>query len=60
MTILRITVEEIATGETQTVEVPDNEYFIITTGDCHVSHTQAYPTKGTHVLTIKGQQARRS
>ena len=52
---LTVTVKDNETGETETVQIPDHEYFLLTTGDCYVSHTQAYPSKGTHVLTIRGR-----
>lgn len=45
--------------EDATVEVMDDDYFIVCTGNCYVSHTNAFPKAGTHVLTIKGQRARR-
>lgn len=47
------------TDETGTVlgtqEVPDNDYFVLTTGSC-TSSTQAYAS-GTHVVTFKGRAA---
>jgi hypothetical protein len=54
--VIRVTVEDTETGKTETQEVEANDYFILTTGACHVEHTQVYPTKGTHVLTIKGRR----
>lgn len=54
--VVRITVEDLATGEKETKEVEDNDYFILTTGNCEVTNTQVYPAKGTHVLTIKGRE----
>lgn len=54
---LTVTVKDDETGDTQTVTVMDNDYFILCTGTCYVADTQAYLTKGTHVLTIKGQRA---
>jgi hypothetical protein len=44
--------------EDSTVQVADNDYFIVTTGACYVAHTNVFPKAGTHVLTIKGQRAR--
>lgn len=55
--VLRVTVEDVETGEQQTTELPAGEYLVIATDPCHVASTQAYPTSGTHVLTIKGRTA---
>lgn len=55
--VVRVVVTDLVTNKSQTQEVADNDYWIITTGACHVSHTQAFPTKGTHILKIKGQKA---
>lgn len=55
--VLRVTVTDLATGETESTEIPSGEYLVVTTKPCHVATTQAYPTKGTHVLTIKGRTA---
>jgi hypothetical protein len=52
---IRVTVVDLGTGATETIEVPLHEYLLLTTGNCHVSATQVYPKKGTHVVTIKGR-----
>lgn len=44
--------------EDTTVEVQDDDYFLVTTGSCYEAGIQAYPKSGTHVITIKGQRAR--
>lgn len=54
--VLRVTVEDVATGDMETVEIPSDEYFILTTGDCHVAHVNAH-ANGTHVLTVKGRRS---
>jgi glycerol-3-phosphate dehydrogenase len=51
---IRVTVEDLATGETQTVEIKD-DYVILAAGSCYVDHVQAYGT-GTHILTVKGRK----
>lgn len=56
--MLRITVEDLETGEKQTQEMPAGEYFILCTSPCHVAHTNSYPTKGTHIITVKNRTAR--
>ncbi len=54
---LRVTVEDIEEGGSQTVVVPDGEYFILTTHPCYVDGTQVYRSGQTHVITIKGRTA---
>ena len=49
----RITIKDMETGEEECVEIKD-DYALITDGKCELTHTQLYPTKGTHILTIKG------
>ncbi len=56
--VLRITVEDLESGEKESKEIPAGEYFIVTTTPCHVSSTQSYPTKGTHVITVRDRTAR--
>lgn len=55
--VLRITCEDLVTGDKQTAEIPAGEYVLLTTEPCHVAHTQAFPAKGTHVITVKGRTA---
>jgi hypothetical protein len=52
---IRVVVTDEQTGDTETVTVPDGDYFLVCTEPCHLAHVQSYPTKGTHVLTIKGR-----
>lgn len=54
---LRVTVVDVETGDTETRDVPAGDYVIICADPCHVANTQVYPTKGTHVLTVKGRRA---
>lgn len=56
--VLRITVHDLESGEQEVKEIPAGEYFILTTAPCHVSSTQAYPAKGTHVITVRERVAR--
>jgi hypothetical protein len=53
---LTVTVRDNETGEEQTAQVPDHDFFVVTTGDCYLDGVQSYPTKGTAVLTIKGRR----
>jgi hypothetical protein len=50
---IRVTIEDLETGEQETKDVPAGDYFLITVDPCHESGIQMYPMKGTHVLTIK-------
>lgn len=45
------------TGDMETVEVC-NDYVLLVAGTCYVDGIQTYPTKGTHVLTVKGRRGR--
>jgi len=56
---LTVTVVDNVDGSSQTAEVLDDDYFILTTGSCYVHYTQVYPKTGTHILTIKGQRVKR-
>lgn len=51
---IRVTIEDLATGETETVEVKD-DYLIVAAGTCNVEHVQSY-ANGTHILTVKGRR----
>lgn len=55
--ILRITIEDLETGDRETRDIPAGEYFILTTSPCYVAHTNSYHGKGTHVITVKGRTA---
>ena len=49
---LRVTVEDIETGEKGERIVPEGDYILITSDPCYLDSTQTYAK--THVLTIKG------
>lgn len=49
---LRVTVEDVETGQQGEATVPDDSYLLITSGSAYLSGTQAY--QHTHVLTVKG------
>lgn len=51
---IRVTVQDLETGDSESQVIRD-DYIIVTAGTCHVAHVNDYPTKGTHVLTIKGR-----
>lgn len=52
---LTVTVVDNETGDTDSAQVADGDYVLICAAPCHLAHTQSYPTKGTHVLTVKGR-----
>ena len=49
---VRVTVEDLNTGQSESVIVKDN-WVITTQGTCDVTSRQEYPKSGTTVLTIK-------
>lgn len=52
---IQVTVLDTESGDTETAQI-ENDYIIVTAGTCEVAHVNTYPTKGTHVLTVKGCQ----
>lgn len=52
--MLRVTVEDLETGEKATRDVPAGDYFMLTTTPAYVAHTNVFKN-GTHVITIKGR-----
>ena len=55
---LTVTVLDEQTGETETQRIADGNYLVITTAPCYVDGYQAYPTRGTVVVTIKDHHPR--
>lgn len=56
---LRVTVTDIENGDTDTAEIAEGDYLLITHKPCYEASVQTYPTKGTHVITIKGHNPKR-
>lgn len=52
--MLRVTVEDLETGEKETLDVPAGDYVMLTTAPAYVAHTNVF-ANGTHVVTIKGR-----
>lgn len=50
---IRVTVEDLETGERRVREVAAGDYILVTAAPCRLDSTQAYPVKGTVVLTVK-------
>lgn len=55
---VRVTVENLGTGDVETKEVPDGDYLLIVTEPAEASF-QVFPTTGTHVITVKGRKEKR-
>ena len=51
---IKVTVTDPDTGEVLGEQIVTNDYVLICAGTAQLTHTQASPTTGTHVLTIKG------
>lgn len=49
---IRVTVEDLETGETETKEFVD-DYLLICAGSRYLAHANHYPGNGTAVLTVK-------
>ena len=51
---VRVTVEDIETGDTDSAVVGDGDYLIVCTQPAHYT-VQAH-ANGTHVITVKGRK----
>lgn len=56
---IRVTVEDVLTGEKETVEIID-DYVLICAGRRYRSTVQHYPKSGTDVVTIKTRKEKLS
>jgi len=54
--LFRVTVEDLATGETQTMEISSGDYLLIPFAPCYRDSVQSYPLEGRHVITIRGHR----
>lgn len=52
---IEVTVRDTESGESSTATI-ENDYVIVTAGTC-TADIQAYPTTGTHIITVKGRSA---
>lgn len=50
---LLVTVVDLETNDVVTREVSEGDYVLICVEPCYLAHTQAHPTTGTHVITVK-------
>jgi hypothetical protein len=53
---LKITLEDLETGEVVTREINGDDYFLVVLGRCSPYHVTAH-ANGTHVITIKHVQS---
>lgn len=51
---IKVTVSDPETGEVLGEQTVTDDYVLVCAGSAELTHTQASPTTGTHVLTIKG------
>lgn len=51
---IKVTVSDPTTGEVLGEQVVTDDYVLVCAGTAELTYTQASPTTGTHVLTIKG------
>lgn len=49
---LRVTVLDVDTGDTDTQDVAEGDYLLITHEPCHESNVQVYSHGRTHVITV--------
>ncbi len=52
--VIRVTVEDTEAGTSEILVIALNDYFLCCTGTCYEDSVQAYPSSGTHVITLKG------
>jgi hypothetical protein len=52
---IRVTVEDLETGDKDVAEVGEGDYIIIAHHPCHVAHTNVFSNGRTHQVTIKGR-----
>jgi hypothetical protein len=55
---LKVTVLDVETGQAGEATVVDGDYLLICAQPCYLEGTQAFPLKGTQVLTVKGHAPR--
>jgi hypothetical protein len=54
MSAVRVTTEDLETGEKSTFVLPPGNYAVICAEPCHLAHEQHYAT-GTSMITVKGR-----
>ncbi len=54
--MIKMTVEDLDGDQGPGVAMIEDDYILVCAGSCYLDNTQAYPSSGTHVLTIKGRK----
>jgi hypothetical protein len=57
---LKVTVLDVETGDTSEATISEGDYLLTCVAPCYLAGMQAYPLKGTHILTVKGFAPRKS
>ncbi|MDQ2727543.1 MAG: hypothetical protein M3Y91_06705 [Actinomycetota bacterium] len=52
---VRVTVEDLETGQSDSAVVKDGDYVLVVADPCHLDGVQTYKSGATHVLTVKGR-----
>lgn len=52
---LQVIITDVETSESGECTVAEGDYVVICAAPCYLDGVQAYPTTGTHVVTIKGR-----
>lgn len=52
MSDVRVTVEDLESGERDVREIPAGDYIIVCAEPCHIHGVQVH-SNGTHVVTVK-------
>lgn len=50
---LRVTVEDIETGDRDEARVEDGDYILICADPCRLTYTQVTDSGATHILTVR-------
>lgn len=53
---VRVTCEDLSTGETETMVVPDGDYLLVCVAPCRLDYTQTFGGGRTHQLTIMNRR----
>lgn len=56
--VIRVTVEDLATGDVESVVLGQGQYVVTATAPMYVAGEQRYPGTGTVVLTLRREGAR--
>ena len=54
--MIRVTTDDLDTGERTVIEIDAGDYTLIACPPCHVAHVTPYPLTGCQIVTIKGHK----